>query len=498
MRSYPKYTFPLILFLLAIVLMWQNASVPGFFQDGYLYSAFAKNAVQSGHWLVPHLSSATYSEFYQHTPFIFILQGLFFKFFGASYFVARIFVGVFFLILLFVQYKFLKREEGEWTAFLNGLLLILLPPLMKKLRFPNMDIPLMLSVYLSLTCYYLLLIKNKKKYWLGTGFFFGTSLLIKGPIGLFIPTIIFIHLLVTKKLVLLKDSTPWLTLAFGFAMFSIWPLSLHLAGKFYIFEHYLQSTFIHTAYDGRDAGNYSVITYVFFLFKSSPLWALLLFYSFKNFKINFKNNYFSLSLIASMTFLVLFSLMKFKYSHYLIPFYPFYVFVGVYSIKDKLKPWQDKITTGTLLLTILLTSYFAIKPMSKITRDPEIFEMLLAAKQLKSFPTAVGNVNAIYPFFALANLLAFEKSAAVYNVPVDVFNAQVENKSLTGMFKLDEPNNVDDKVWGFFVNKETYLEVIKNNPKVAEKFLILSYHSSKNMYFIIDRTLANSDLIINF
>jgi 4-amino-4-deoxy-L-arabinose transferase-like glycosyltransferase len=499
MNTYGKYKSLAILLFLATIILWQNIALPGFFQDGYLYAAFAKNAVNTGQWLVPHLSSATYSEFYQHTPFTFILLGFFFKVFGPSYLVARLFVGLFFIVLLIVHFNFLKREEGEWTAFLNGLFLILLPPLMKKLRFPNMDIPLMLSIYLSLICYYLFLIKNKNKYWLGCGFFFGCSLLIKGPIGLFIPIIIVIHLIVTKKLELLKHVMPWLSLSLGFALFSIWPICLYLNAKYYIFESYLQSTFIHTAYDGRDVEGYSVFTYVIFLAKSSPSWLLLYVYSLKNtFKNIKKNNFYNLAMIASLVFLILFSLMKFKYSHYLIPFYPFYVFVALYEIRDSLKKWQVQIINSVLVLTIILSTLFTIRPMGKITRDPEIYEMLEASKQLKTFPTAVGNVHSIYPFFALANLLAFERGSAVYNVSTDIFMAQVNNLPLDSTVRFDEPNNVNDKTWGIFIQRETYQNLLQKNPEIGSKFSILSYHLTKDMYFVVNKVLIKEDGIVNF
>jgi 4-amino-4-deoxy-L-arabinose transferase-like glycosyltransferase len=489
----------LLLLFLSTTLLWQNASIPGFFHDGYLYSAFAKNAADKGYWLVPHLSSATYSEFYQHTPFVFILQGIFFKIFGSSYLAARMFVGMFFLILLYVHYNFLKKEEGEWTAFLNSLFLILLPPLMKKLRFPNMDIPLMLSIYLSIICYYLYLIKNKTKYWIGCGLFFGCSVLIKGPIGFFIPIIILLHLFFTKRLNILKSIIPWVSLLFGLLLFALWPLSLFLNGKFYVFESYLQSTFIHTAYDGRDVGNYSVLTYVFFLIKSAPLWTILFFYSFKDIVRDFKrDSFYKLSVISSLVFLILFSLMKFKYSHYLIPFYPFFVFVGLYSVKDWLKKWQDQIFKTVLVLTILLTSFFAIRPLNKITRDPEIYELLQASKQLKSFPTAIANVNAVYPFFALANLMAYEKGIAVYNTNADIFSAQLQGMALEGIVKIDEPNNVNDKIWGYLINKETYLALERTMPQMNQHFFILSYHPTKNLYFVVDKNLVKENSFITF
>jgi hypothetical protein len=136
--------------------------------------------------------------------------------------------------------------------------------------------------------------------------------------------------------------------------------------------------------------------------------------------------------------------------------------------------------------------------MNNITRDPEIYQMLEASRQLKSFPTALANVNAIYPFFALANVLSFEKGIAVYNTTSEIFMAQAQGKKLDGIVKLDEPNNVNDKVWGFLVNKETYLQLLKINPQINDKFLILSYHPTKNLYFVVDKILCKEDSIITF
>ena len=147
----PSPYSPLPVLLLALVLLFQQSWVPGFFQDGYLYAALSKNAAERGFWLVPHLSESLYPEFFHHSPFIFILQGLFFKIVGASYCTARIFGGLFTLGTLFLLYRWSRLLSGKKLAFYSCLLFITLLPLLKKSRFPNLDTPLM---FFTLLCVY--------------------------------------------------------------------------------------------------------------------------------------------------------------------------------------------------------------------------------------------------------------------------------------------------------------------------------------------------------
>ena len=79
------------LFFLAIVVYAQQAWVSGFFHDGYLYASLGKNAAIKDFWLIPHYTEQIYSRFSHHLPFIFILEGIFFKIFGASNTTARLF-----------------------------------------------------------------------------------------------------------------------------------------------------------------------------------------------------------------------------------------------------------------------------------------------------------------------------------------------------------------------------------------------------------------------
>ena len=277
--------FPLI--FIGLVLYLQNAWVPGFFQDGYLYSAFARSAAEDGNWLIPHLAPNLYDKFDQHAPLAFILQGVFFKIFGPSYVSGRIFSTIFTLGTFFILVSWIFKIDKKW-AFFAGLIFLLIPSLIKKTRFPGMDTPLMFFIFTSLFFYFKALTQQKKN-WIYCGLFFGLAMLVKGPMAILVPFGIFCHLLVTKDLKRLLTPVPWGGLFLGLILFSIWPLSLYLKGEFGVFTHYLDFTFLHTIKDGR-GGSSSFFTYFLFLLKQTPLWFLLFgFTLFKFFKKEYKS-----------------------------------------------------------------------------------------------------------------------------------------------------------------------------------------------------------------
>ena len=316
-----------------IVLLFQQAWVPGFFHDGYLYAALGKNALE-GHWLVPKLNDLVYTEFFHHIPFVFILEGLFFKIFGASFVSARIFAGLFTLGSLFVLMGWCRQLKGDRFAIAVGIVFSLILPMIKKSRFPNLDTPLMFFTLTSLYYYWRAL--GDKRYWLISGLFFGLALLTKGPIGFFIPLIMILHILVTRRLRVLGSLYPWLGLVLGFFIFGIWPLSLYISDKFYIFKNWFDFTFIHTMSEGRGEPS-PLWTYVIFLLQGVNIWFIMALYSMRK----KKDDFYWLALIGFLSFLVLLSFSAFKYSHYLMPMYPFLAICAGYVLVDV--KWFEKI-----------------------------------------------------------------------------------------------------------------------------------------------------------
>jgi 4-amino-4-deoxy-L-arabinose transferase-like glycosyltransferase len=392
------------------VLLFQHAWVPGFFHDGYLYAEMGKNAAFDGYWLVPHLNNEVYSEFFHHLPFVFVLEGLFFKIFGASFVTARIFAGFFSLMTLIILIDWVKKEKGEKLAWLTGVMLTITLPLIKKSRFPNLDLPLMLFTLVSLRFYF-------KKSWLLCGVFFGLALLTKGPMGLFIPIIIFLHLIFTKNIRSLKRIKPWLGLGLGFAIFGIWPLALSLSGKISIFYSWFNFTFLHTITEARGVES-SVFTYFIFLLKNCAPLFIASFYSFWIYKKeNVKCEFFLLMGSLFLSFLLLLSIPDFKYSHYLIPLYPAMAFLAAYSLKEISEKIELRIKNVYLGFAVLVTLVLLIFPITtQIKRDPEIYKIKAYLDMAHVKPKTWKIVDGIYPYWSLNNLTSWHDLGSVKKI----------------------------------------------------------------------------------
>ncbi len=407
----------LFLLVLGAALYFQHAWVQGFFLDGYLYSAFAKHAAQNGDWLIPHLSKTTYSQFPVHPPFVFALNGLFFKVFGSSYTAARIFSGLFSLVCLASVIRFTQKHDNEEKAFLTGLIFILIPPLIKKTRFPSLDGPLMLFVFLSLYFYFEAYKKNKSSSWLLCGVFFGLSLLTKGPMAGLIPLAILVHLAFTKSFIKLKQLLPWLSFLLGFVIFSLWPIALLIKGRSDVLNLYIESTFFHTMLEGRGVTKFNYFDYVVFLLKQTGPWLLLSLYSLYRIKKGFKNELLLFSCTTFFSLLVFLSIPKFKYSNYLLPLYPFYAIIAANGLSFFLNSKKlENIKRAVLYLFVATSLTLLIFPLTVETRrDKPIFDILKISKGLKRQPDLWLTINGSYPFYSLANLVGFELSGEVVN-----------------------------------------------------------------------------------
>lgn len=407
----------LFVLLLGFALYFQQSWVPGFFLDGYLYAAFAKHAAEAGYWLVPHLSHTTYTDFPVHPPFIFSLNGLFFKFFGSSYTAARIFGGLFTFICLISLIRMVRKHGNEQWAFLSALLFVAIPPLIKKTRFPNLDAPLMLFTFLSLSFYYDAFQKGKKISWVLCGLFFGLAMLTKGPMGGLVPLAIFFHLLATKSFRKIWAITPWASLILGLLIFMTWPISLYLNNRTDTFDWYLKTTFKFTMLEGRGVTKFNYFDYFIFLLKQTGPWLLLSLFSIK---VLVKEKTKGLHLFGVTTFfslLILLSIPKFKYSNYLLPLYPFYAITAAYALNSFLKEgWFEKIRKGTMYLFLVTSLTLLVFPLTtKTRRDKIIHKSLEITKGLKKQPNVWVTIDSSYSFFALANLIGFEIDGEVVN-----------------------------------------------------------------------------------
>jgi len=406
----------LAVFFLATLLFFQNSWVPGFFHDGYLYAAFGKNAAQKGTWLIPHLGDYLYSEFYQHLPLAFITEGIFFKIFPVNFTTARIFGLIFPYAVVLHIYFSLKKKNPSW-AFWAALLFCLIPPLLKKSRFPNIDTQLLFCFYFFQVYYWKAFERDKRIHWIIAGLFFGLAFLLKGPFALFLPGIVFLHLIVTRKLKGFTSLNPWLSLLIGVLIFSIWPISLKLIGRYEVFQIWLDSVLVHNALNTRDFQGTHWYDYIVFSIKQLPhliiIYVLAMKSSWKNIK-----NYETFSGYFFIFYVLLISIPTVKYSNYMMMAYPsLVVCCGFYlsqKVSMKRQTTLENFFKITALTGFILLSIFPIG--HKIRRDKEVFKILEITRSMKVKPALWLDVNGAYPYYALANMMGFMGEGDVYKL----------------------------------------------------------------------------------
>jgi 4-amino-4-deoxy-L-arabinose transferase-like glycosyltransferase len=423
----PEAFWPL--FLGGIVLYLQNSWVPGMFHDGYLYAALGKNAAELNHWLVPHLTENLYPQFEHHLPFVFMLEGLFFKVFGASNSSARIFGSLFGLLTLTVIYFWLRSEKRSW-AYYSSLVFLLTLPIIKKMRFPNLDMPLMAFIFLSLSFYWQAFKKDKIRDWLLCGLFFGLALLTKGPMGMIVPLVIFVHILSERKWDIFKSYKVYSGFLAGIMVFSSYLVSLYLAGKFHIFLKYWDFTMNFTIKDGRGESS-PIYTYIAFLFKYNGPWLILAAIAVKKLFTKDSRTPKLLKFFAIFSFCILIplSFAKFKYSHYLIPIYPAISVLAGFTLMNLGHKFLRNFVFIQRLVFITLTLILLVFPLTNVSkRDVLITKSKNIISQLKETPKKWANVNRVYPYYAMANYNSWDNYSFTYNLGIEQLNFVLSSK----------------------------------------------------------------------
>src|SRR6185503_15671837 len=105
---------PLVFWILTIavinMLIISQLVQDGMFMDGMLYTAVSKNLAEGlGTFWNPHFSKTINSSFHEQPPLYFGLLAIFYKVFGTSMYVERLFVFVFYCVTLIYICKFWKK-----------------------------------------------------------------------------------------------------------------------------------------------------------------------------------------------------------------------------------------------------------------------------------------------------------------------------------------------------------------------------------------------------
>ena len=430
----------LIFVLIAIYFIGLNDR--GMFSDGYFYSTFGKHVVTMDRWLIPYFSKAIYVEFFDHTPFVFILEGLFFKIFGISNGSARLFILFFLIGTIFSVFNFLKKEKNINFAIIWLVLFLSIPPLLKKARFPNIDIPLMLWTSLALIESYRAIVLNKVNRWWSCGFFFGLALLSKGPLAGQIVLSIAVFLIWEKKFYLLKSWRPWAGLLLGFFIFALWPLSLYFSDRFDIFQRWFEFTILASVVQGRGEST-SVFTYLAFLIKNASVWSVLaligVFFILK--KKVIADSIWKFGMSWLLTLLIPLSFASLKYSNYLIPGYPALALVACYPfLLMKKEKWEKAPKVLLMIFAPLLIILFFVLGKYKKLRDIPLYTALDYAREHQLPRKNWVLYNQCYDNIAAQGLMAFEESADVFRVE----NVKRLDRSALVIMRKSDLANLED------------------------------------------------------
>lgn len=424
---------------LGAVLFLNQAWVPGMFMDGTLYAALAKHMAQNGLTLVPEFLPNALPQFFEHPPFyLYFLAGVF-KMLGASWSAARLSSFILVAISCLFLWRFIKKETDEKLAFLTLLLLFLCFSFVKKARIPLFDIPLMTFCLLSLLSSYRAIKTSQLKEWLWTGLFFGLGLLMKGPPALIIPSAIGLHLLATRKIKILLTPWPWAGLILGLALFGIWPLALLANGHFEGFEIWFNKQFLGTIIEGRDRGENNYFLYIEILLKGAflcslpALYGMMRFYKERENK-SIQSELFVFFLCWFLGGMIPLSLMKWKYSHYIIPLYPAFAFLGAYGLYPILQKNFKTVEKIVLILTCLFAIGLLAFPLTTAPRrNKEVIGLMEDLERRNIYIKNVSILDDVLPFWDTASHLKFGHDIQTYRHPIE----QLAPVEVDGIFSKD-------------------------------------------------------------
>lgn len=180
--------------------------------DEAWYASIARNIFYS-HDLLNMVYNS--NPFYDHPPFVMLIQSLCFKLFGISDFAVRFPSSLFGFLALIILYLIGKEIFGKWAGFFSALALITSPWFLLRSRTGNIDTVL---TFLFLSTFYFALKAGKNKIYLialsvSLGFLFLTKSLVPFTI---LPVIIYLlwkkvklKSLLLPSLLFLLITLPW-------------------------------------------------------------------------------------------------------------------------------------------------------------------------------------------------------------------------------------------------------------------------------------------------
>jgi 4-amino-4-deoxy-L-arabinose transferase-like glycosyltransferase len=171
------------------------------------YTEAAREMIESGEYIVPHLNYQTY---YSKPILTFWLTAGSYKLFGVNEFAARLPFGLLASLLVFASYYVTSVFATKRAALLAGLLVASAPLLVAYSKLSCIDVAFTTFVNLSAYAFILCVFAGKRLWWVVLWLSLALAMLTKGPAGLLLFAI-------GTGLYLLLSKPGWKRLAFWFA-----------------------------------------------------------------------------------------------------------------------------------------------------------------------------------------------------------------------------------------------------------------------------------------
>ena len=157
------------------------------------YAEVARETLEDGHWLVPHLGGRMYAD---KPPLYFWLLAGSYTAFGMTPFAVRLLpvlsASATMLVTYFLGRRLFNRRAGLFAAIVLGTSVLF----MDLGRHGNIDATLTLVTTAALGLLFLAYHESRRRLWLPAYVLMGLGVLMKGPVGFLVPLVVFIAYLV--------------------------------------------------------------------------------------------------------------------------------------------------------------------------------------------------------------------------------------------------------------------------------------------------------------
>ena len=224
---------PWLALALAVGFLTHRLDAVGYFLDGQIYAALGSNVARGFGGLVPGVATDAVQPFFDHPPLVVWLEAAWFRIAGSSWIAGRVYALLWLVTLLVVLHRMVRTLAGRRIAWAATLLLALTWPVLRWSRQPNLDVPLAVFATLSLCNVWRGTWAQPQaslRPWWMAGLWFGLALWTKGYAALFLPLAVVSWLLVARGWRGLQRGGPWLALAVGLSLFTLWPAWLATQG----------------------------------------------------------------------------------------------------------------------------------------------------------------------------------------------------------------------------------------------------------------------------